>query len=149
MRRVTALTAILFTMAMNVAVVRAVDLPIANHSFETPVVDQNFLPVALEAPPWVLSGPGPYIDLMQGAGPQNTGTGIFPNPDSGSTGHFENPDGNQLAYIFTDVSGGVQHQFLQHLSAAYLSGKQYDLTVSIANAGAAPGPNDQFEMALV
>jgi hypothetical protein len=157
MRCFSALTAAAIAMGFG-AVAHAVDLPIANHSFEAPIVNEDFLPVALTAPPWVLTGPGGFIDLGQGQ--QNTGTGIFPNPDQQSSGHFENPDGNQLAYIFTNegtetpppnapATYSRYHQFLQTLSQTFAAGKQYDLTVSVANAGAAPGPNDRLEFALV
>ncbi len=127
-------------------------ISVQNNSFENPVVNTAFLPVSLSADHWVLSGPGPFVDFMQGAGPQNSGTGIFPNPSAGSAGHLTNIDGNQAAYIFTNTG----HMFAQALvdtangnaPVTFAAGQQYTITAAVANAGSAPAPTDQLLVGL-
>lgn len=118
-------------------------ITVLNPSFERPVVDTTFLPVSLTVESWTTSGPPPYVDV--GAGPQNPGTGIFPNPGAGVG--FSNADGNQLAYIFSNTG----NEFLQTLGtnfAATPGDNIYQLTVAVGNATAAPPPTDQLLLSL-
>lgn len=121
----------------------AAPITVLNPSFESPQVDTTFLPVSLTVESWRTAGPQPYVDV--GAGPQNPGTGIFPNP--AAAGRFDNADGNQLAYIFSTST----NEFLQTLAtnfAATPGENVYQLTVGVGNAGAPPPPTDRLQLQL-
>ncbi len=103
----------------------AEQLPIANYSFETPVIDPNtnpFLAVPV-APMW--------IELADADDIYGYNTGIFRNtePNSPAGDHIVNPDGKQLAFLCS-LQGNA---FLQELPESYVfaTGKNYRLAVDV------------------
>ncbi len=117
-------------------------ISVPNYSFESPVVGSSGFPVSLTIDNWTTTGPAnEVVDI--GAGPQNSGVGIFPNPASGAT-HFTNADGNQLAYMFS----GSTHTLFESLPTTFRAGNSYSLTVGVGNAGSPPTVGDVLQVAF-
>ena len=123
-----------------------------NPSFESPDVAA----VGLGAAKWTADGP--TIDPGLGF-PILAGCGVFENvpddPDTpGSDGHLENIDGTQAAYLFArsfpDFSTGQvkDHSFTQVTQILAQAGAQYQLSVGVANAGAAPPPESTLTISF-
>ena len=117
---------------------RAGAILVQNNSFEGPVVNTAFLPVSLSADHWTLTGPGPNVDFGQGAGPQNTGTSIFPNTAPSSPDHLSNMDGNQAADINTLTSNTFAQPLVDTSNAnapiTFAAGNQYTITGAVATS---------------
>lgn len=114
--------AVMPAVLMTAIFVQASTIPVANHSFEFPVIDPNenpFLAIPV-APFWIL------LDLDDEYG---SNTGIFRNtpPDSPYGDHIFNADGDQLAFLGSQTGNA----FLQDLSASYEAGKGYRMTVEV------------------
>jgi MYXO-CTERM domain-containing protein len=126
----------------------AIDIPVANPSFESPVVNPQILPVSLVITGWNTAGPSADVDLGDGNGPRNSGTGIFINPASGPT-RFTNATGNQLAYIFSSSGEEIHQTLSSNFSDSLPDGNNiYQLTVMVGNASTPPPPTDQLRLRL-
>jgi hypothetical protein len=127
--------------------------PIANNpSFESPDI-----PFALNVMDvWHREGPGIFNpDNPSQTLPELLGIGVFDNPPNdpqtpGADGHLNGADGAQVAYIFSHslpegfpqtFSGAYKdHAVSQVTSLTYDAGKQYNLTISFANATSVASP---------
>jgi hypothetical protein len=123
-----------------------------NPSFESP--DTPF--VNTTADKWTTSGPTQLVDIGPpfGTVPIIAGCGIFENPPTVPGGRISGADGSQLAYIFANsipdsLNGQVMdHAFTQVTSLTLQAGKQYQLTMGVANAQSAPPPDSVLTMSL-
>ena len=92
---------------------RSESIPVANHSFESPVVEPN--------EPYAYPVVSDWIELDNDTD-YSTNTGVFLNVTN-----IANTDANQLAFL-----GGEQgNAFLQDLSVTYQVGRSYRLTVGV------------------
>lgn len=98
--------------------VRADAIPVANHSFEDPVVPF--------AEPYVLTYVTDWIELDMDPLGYSSNTGVFLNVTN-----IANVDGGQLALL----GGEYGNAFLQNLPATYQIGKSYRMTVGICLPG--------------
>ncbi len=120
-------------------------IPVANASFESPVVDVTQTPASPFVDGWVTDGPtqvpNPYV-------PGETisiGTGIFPNTAPGSVDHLDNMDGPQAAFMAAETG----NEFSQLLPATFEAGLSYALTVAIAHSyGYAPDAASKVSIGL-
>ena len=107
------------------AAVYADSIPVANYSFESPVVPSD---VNVPALPIVTD----WIELDMDPLGYSQNTGVFTNV----TG-IANTDANQLAFL-----GGEQgNALLQDLSATYQVGKSYKMTVGVCVSAQYPPPD--------
>jgi len=129
---------ILITLALAyVAPLHSQSMPIANHSFEAPVIDPNTNPFL--AIPIVQD----WIELDNDV-ENSANTGIFYNPPPGP-GHITNADGKQLMFLGSEQGNAV----LQDLEATYQMCKAYQLSAGVAVSGMfPPDPNDTLTLAL-
>jgi len=121
------------SIAAGFAYVQADSIPVANHSFEEPVVppDSN-PPVLTDVTDWI------ELDMDPLGYSQNTG--VFSNVTL-----IANADANQLALL----GGEMGNALLQELSANYQIGKSYRLTVAVCLPGnPAIWPQDPNALAL-
>ena len=93
-------------------------IPIANASFEAPLVDPN----GFGALPVVDGWTELDLDVLG-----STNTGVFANTAADSPDHVANADGNQLAFLGSELDNGLQ----QTLSTTYKVGCDYRLTVGV------------------
>lgn len=111
---------------------------VPGHSFETPIVDPNILPIGLSADFWTINSTG------FGNG------GTFPNANPGATGFPDNSHGDgvgfdQVAYMF-ELTG---NRFFQTLPTLFETTNQYTLTVGLGVGGTFPVPaTDKFHLRL-
>jgi hypothetical protein len=103
--------------------VQADSIPVANHSFETPVVPF--------AEPYALPYAPSWIELDNDTD-FSANTGVFLNV----TG-IANTDANQLAFLGSEEGNA----FLQDLAATYQSGKSYKITVGVCISAQYPPPD--------
>jgi len=117
----------------------SVSVPVANASFESPVVD----PCGFGADPRV--DQWDEIDL-DGLG--STNTGVFANTDVDSPDHLVNADGHQLAFLGSEHGNALT----QALESPYRVGYGYLLTVGVGVSGMFPpamtDPIDTLELAF-
>jgi hypothetical protein len=92
-------------------------IPIANASFEAPVIDPTAFPA------WPFIDGWREIDLDKGS--QNTG--VFANTAAGSSDSIANADGKQLAFLGSQRGNALE----QDLAAVYRVGCEYRLTVGV------------------
>ena len=97
---------------------RSVLIPLANGSFELPVVDPNAFPALPVVAGWLEQ------DLDTG---YSTNTGVFANTPVGSADRMENADGNQLAFLGSQGGNGLS----QEVSDRYKVDCSYRLTVGV------------------
>ena len=116
-----------------------VAVPVANASFETPVVEPNTFPVL------------PYMDAwteldVDALG--STNTGVFANMPEGAWDRMLNADGEQLAFLGSEQGNGIE----QDLAAVFEEGSGYRLTVAVGVSGRFPPsaevPVDTLELVL-
>ena len=114
-------------------------IPIANASFESPVVDPN----GFSALPLVDGWTELDLDVET-----STNTGVFLNPALESPGRLSNADGSQLAFLGSETGNALE----QDLPATYKVGCDYRLTVAVGVSGmfspSAEEPVDRLELAL-
>jgi len=125
----------------NVRLVESVpvSIPIANPSFETPVVDPNGFGAMPYADGWI------ELDVDDLS---SSNTGVFANTSEDSWDHVVNADGLQLAFLGSEKGNG----FEQDMPAKYNVGCEYRLTVAIGVSSRYPPsieePLDIMELAL-
>jgi hypothetical protein len=116
-----------------------VTIPVANASFETPVVDPNGFPVL----PYVDAWTELDVDLLG-----STNTGVFANMPEGAWDRMGNADGEQLAFLGSEQGNG----FEQDLQGVFEVGCSYRLTVAVGVSGRFPPsaeePMDTVELVL-
>ena len=116
-----------------------VAIPVANASFETPIVDPNGFPVL----PYVNAWTELDVDLLG-----STNTGVFANMPEGAWDRMGNADGNQLAFLGSEQGNG----FEQDLPGGFEAGCSYRLTVAVGVSGRFPPsaeePVDTVELVL-
>lgn len=121
---------IVTTLIVIVTAVQAGQIPVANHSFESPYVEPKY-PYAL-----------PYVtDWIELDNDEDTSinTGVFYN-----LGGIADTDGNQLAFL----DGELGNALMQDLSSVYQAGKSYRMTVGIALAEDHPSEPNGLELAF-
>ena len=108
--------------------VHAEAIPVANHSFESPVVPPESDPPAYP----VVSD---WIELDNDTD-YSTNTGVFTNV---AYAYIAGTDANQLAFLGSEQGNAL----LQDLAATYQVGKSYEMTVGICVSGSyqPPDPN--------
>lgn len=123
----------------GVAPAEAGSIPIANPSFEGPVVDPNGFPVLPYTERWTELD----VDTLG-----STNTGVFANTPEGSPDRVANADGSQLAFLGSEQGNALE----QDLAAVYRAGCDYRLTVAVGVSGlfppAAEEPVDTLELVL-
>lgn len=100
-------------------------IPVANHSFEYPVIDPDENP--FYAIPFVRFWIEVDMDTDPDYPSKYVGTFLNPPPSSPDGDHIVNVDGNQLAFLYS----GSGNALLQDLAAVYAIGKRYRLEVDI------------------
>ncbi len=114
-------------------------IPIENASFESPAIDPNAFPAWPVADGWIELD----VDSLS-----SSNTGVFANTPVESWDHLVNADGLQLAFLGTE-SGNA---FEQDLSATYVTGCDYQLTVAVGVSSRYPpsteDPLDTVELVL-
>jgi len=104
-----------------------VSLPVANASFEFPVID-----------PLNAFGAGPIVDdwVEIDVDPEglSRNTGVFANTEPNSFDHIVNADGSQLAFLYSEEGNTLE----QELSDQYKPGCTYRLTVAIGVSSRLP-----------
>jgi len=115
------------------------DIPIANASFEGPVVVPGGFPAIPLVEQWV------ELDLdTEGS----TNTGVFANSPAGSDDHLVNADGNQLGFLGSEQGNALE----QALEASFQPGCDYQLTLAVGVSGMFPPsgqePVDSLELVL-
>lgn len=129
-RRSLSRIAVLGALGGSVALAQSTSLPVANGSFESPVVTGP-LPVDIRLTGWTKT-PAPAWFVPQGQLQSwDQLSGVFPNPPAGQPGRIPNADGNQAAYLLTLPLAG----FSQVLPATFEAGVSYDLTVGVRGGG--------------
>jgi uncharacterized protein YlxP (DUF503 family) len=98
-----------------------VSLPVANASFELPVVDPEGYPASPIVDMWKELD----LDVIASAN-----TGVFLNTPSGSEDHMNNAHGNQLVFLGSQEGNGLE----QDLSVLYQTGSTYRLTVGVGTS---------------
>ncbi len=116
-----------------------VSLPVANASFELPVVDPEGYPASPVIEMWT------ELDLDVFA---SANTGVFLNTPVGSEDHMNNADGKQLVFLGSQKGNGLE----QDLSVSYSPGSTYRLTVGVGTSMRFPPsmtePVDNLELAF-
>jgi len=114
-------------------------IPIANPSFESPLVDPNGFSAVPFVEGWI------EIDVDNEG---STNTGVFANPAEGSPGRLTNAEGNQLAFLGSATGNALE----QDLIDTYRAGRDYTLTVAVGVSGMFPPsmvePVDKLELVL-
>jgi len=98
-----------------------VSLPVANASFELPVVDPEGYPASPIIDMWTELD----LDVFAGAN-----TGVFINTPAGSEDHMNNTHGSQLVFLGSQEGNGLE----QDLSVSYQAGSTYRLTVGVGTS---------------
>lgn len=95
-------------------------IPVANHSFEYPVIDPN------DNPNYAIPVIAQWreIDLDTDT---SAFTGTFKNTPADANDHIWNPDGNQLALLWNLPGNSIE----QELAATYQVDKSYRLTIAV------------------
>ena len=96
-------------------------LPVANASFELPVVDPEGYPASPIIDMWT------ELDLDVFA---SANTGVFINTPAGSEDHMNNAHGSQLVFLGSQEGNGLE----QDLSVSYQTGSTYRLTVGVGTS---------------
>jgi urease beta subunit len=116
-----------------------VSLPVANASFESPVVDPEGYPAS------------PIIDMWTELDLDTLGsanTGVFINSPAGSEDHMNNAHGNQIVFLGSQQGNGLE----QDLSVSYETGSTYRLTVGVGTSMRLPPsmtePVDTLQLAF-
>ena len=116
-----------------------VSTPIANSSFEEPVIDPNAFPAIADLNDW-----NQVDNDVEGS----TYTGVFGNLDVNNLTHIVNADGDQLAFLGSQSGNALE----QDLNSVYQSGCGYRFTVGICVSYLLPPsqiePVDTLELAL-
>jgi len=116
-----------------------VAVPVANASFETPVVEPNTFPVLPYMNAWTEFD----VDALG-----STNTGVFANMPEGAWDRMLNADGDQLAFLGTEQGNGIE----QDLAAIFEVGSAYRITVAVGVSGRFPPsaevPVDTLELVL-
>lgn len=116
-----------------------VSIPVANASFETPVVDPNGFGAMPYAEGWI------ELDVDDLS---SSNTGVFANTSEDSWDHVVNADGLQISFLGSEKGNG----FEQDLSSTYKAGCDYRLTVAVGVSSIfAPSieePLDTMELVL-
>ena len=142
MKRKSSMFTLIGVVVFSAVFAQAKSIPVANASFETPVIDpieNPFLAVPY-VPGWIEQD----IDPEPEYGGRNTG--IFMNTPPDSNDHVVNAHGAQLAFL-----GGMQgNALLQDLTATYQIGRQYRLTIGacVSISLYAPRPVDPIIVAI-
>jgi uncharacterized protein YlxP (DUF503 family) len=105
-------------------------IPIANASFESPVVDPNGFGALPIAEGWT------EIDIDSLG---STNTGVFANTALDSPDHVNNADGNQMAFIGSEQGNVLQ----QDLAATYKAGCEYQLSAAVGISMRFPPSNEE------
>lgn len=128
----------LVLLLLNVSVAAAAEtIDVPNPSFEFPVVTDQ-----APAIPWIDAWDERAVGL---ADEEDQNTGVFPNLDALSFGHLVNVDGNQLAYLSTLIGNDLR----QELTANFIPGRHYRLTVAVTGSSYFPvGADEKLEIAL-
>ena len=115
-------------------------VPIANASFEAPVIDPNGFPAAPVIDQWIEID----VDTLASAN-----TGVFGNTAEGSWDHKTNAHGQQLAFLGSEQGNALE----QDLPATYKIGCDYRLIVAVGVssrfAPSTASPVDLLELALL
>ena len=98
-----------------------VSLPVANASFELPVVDPTGYPASPIIEMWTELD----LDVIASAN-----TGVFINTPVGNEDHMNNADGKQLIFLGSQEGNGLE----QDLSVSYSVGSTYRLTVGVGTS---------------
>jgi len=98
-----------------------VSLPVANASFELPVVDPEGYPASPIIDMWT------ELDIDTFA---SANTGVFINTPAGSEDHMNNAHGSQLVFLGSQQGNGLE----QDLSVPYNVGSTYRLTVGVGTS---------------
>ena len=130
---------LIISLALLFMSAQADPIPVANYSFEFPVIDPN-ANLQLAIP---LAAMWTELDNDTQA---SYNTGVFRNKSAGNADHITNPDGEQLAFL----GGEVGNSMMQFIEATYQAGKSYELTVSICVSHTAPpSEDDPLELAFL
>lgn len=117
----------------------SISIPVANASFETPVVDPNGFGAWPFAAGWL------ELDLDTAA---SSNTGVFLNTAIGSPDRLVNAEGKQLAFLGSQRGNSLE----QDLRAVYRVGCDYRLTVGVGVSARFPpsitAPADTIELVL-
>jgi len=128
---------------------RAANVTVPNSSFESPAGPFP-LQVSLTIDNWTTNGPPDEL-VNVGAGPQNSGIGLFQNTNPGLSGFATNADGSNLVYMFSGYTGSDTnklHTLSQVLSTTYAGNTAYTLTVGVSDAGSPPPTGDKLSLQL-
>ena len=116
-----------------------VSVPIANASFEAPIVDPNGFPAV------------PLVDMwteIDNDALSSSNTGVFANTPVDSNDHIVNADASQLVFLGSESGNALE----QDLNTTYKVGCNYRLTVAVSVSGRFPPssiePVDTIELAL-
>jgi hypothetical protein len=114
-------------------------VPVANPSFEGPVVVPGGFPAIPMVEQWT------EIDMdIEGS----TNTGVFANSPAGMDDHVVNADGQQLAFLGSEQGNALE----QDLETVYQPGRDYQFTLAVGVSGMFPpsaqAPIDTLELAL-
>lgn len=106
------------TTLLMAAFAQGVSIPVANYSFEYPVIDVN------DNPNYAIPIIAQWreIDLDTD---YSSFTGTFKNTPVDANDHLWNPEGDQLALLWNGVGNSIE----QELAATYEVGKSYKLTI--------------------
>jgi hypothetical protein len=102
------------------ALALADSIPVANHSFEYPLIDLNDNP--FYAIPVIAQWREIDLDTDQ-----SSFTGTFKNTTADANDHIWNPDGDQLALLWNQPGNALE----QEVASTYQVGKSYQLTLGI------------------
>lgn len=118
------------------APVRAGSIPIANYSFEYPVIDLNDNP--FYAIPIIAQWREIDLDMEY-----SSFTGTFKNTPTDANDHIGNPDGDQLGLLWNGLGNALE----QELAATYQVGKSYQLTIATClSTRYTPPPNSSLNL---
>ncbi|MCL5280637.1 MAG: hypothetical protein M1376_12110 [Planctomycetes bacterium] len=139
MRRYAICLSVLLQLPLWAAAPVSISLPVANASFEAPVVDPNGFGAWPVADGWL------EVDLDTAA---SSNTGVFLNTPADSPDRMVNAEGKQLAFLGSQRGNALE----QDLGSSYRVGCDYRLTVGVGISARFPpsmaSPADTLELVL-